>query len=303
MAHSQGRVVCHFWDEYLRQLTAAVVSQPNVRLVCSADLPDEAFDSVALALSRGGEAELARDLLQQAYDRLTLGGRMLAAIDNPRDQWLHGELHKLADKVTRRPTETGCLYLLTKRRELAKRKKFAAAFSVFDRGRELFLRTRPGVFSHRELDGGARALVEAMQTEQARRVLDLGCGCGIAGLVAAARAEQTAVLAIDSQARSVEATQWGAERNQLPQVTAVLNADGTAAERDTFDVVLANPPYYSRDRLPEFFVTTAHRALVRGGVLWLVTKRPEWYAERMPQLFREVELLPIRSYFVARGVK
>jgi 16S rRNA (guanine1207-N2)-methyltransferase len=304
-ANPQSTAVCHFFDLYQQQQAAEEIAAESsaVRCVVAADLPTEPVELVAFAVSKGGEAELVRDGLQQGHDRLVTGGRLVAASDNPRDHWLHDELRKLFPKVTRRPLPTGVVYLATKHEPLRKMKNFACEFAVHDRGRELLLRTRPGVFSHRELDGGARALIEVMDVEQATAILDVGCGCGVVGLVAAARNPQAKVLALDSHARAIEATAWGATSNQLSNVEAVLCADGGAAETATYDVALANPPYYSNQRIAEIFVRTAARGLKPGGVLWLVTKRHEWYAEYLPSLFATVEMEQVRSYVIVKACR
>jgi len=304
-ANPHGTAVCHFLDLYQQQQMAAEVAAEAaaVQTVVSTDLPTDPVDLVAFTVSKAGEAELVRDLLQQGHERLEIGGRLVAASDHPRDQWLHTELRKLFPKVTRRPMETGVVYLATKREPLKKLKNFACEFSVHDRGHDVRLRTRPGVFSHRELDGGARALIEAMEVDDAAAILDIGCGCGVVGLVAATRNPNATVHAFDANVRAVEATNWGAAANQLPQVQAVLNADGSVGGTDEFDVALANPPYYSNERIAEIFVHTAAQTLKPGGVLWLVTKRHEWYAEQLPALFAEVEMEQLRSYVIVRAVK
>lgn len=303
--YPEGRAVCHFFELYQHEQTAAELhsSGSAVETVIAADLPAAMVDLVAFAFGKTGEAELVRDLLQQGHERLALGGRLVAASDNPRDQWLHELLQRLFPKVTRKVFPTGVVYLATKRGPLKKLKSFGCEFSYREENCEIKLRTRPGVFSHRELDGGARALIEAMEIEAADSILDLGCGCGVVGLVAAARNRQGKVLAIDSHVRAVEATRWGAEANELSNLQAVLNADGGSAESEAYAAVLANPPYYSNQRIAEIFVSTALRALRPGGYLWLVTKRPEWYAEQLPTRFATVDFLQVRSYMVVRARK
>ena len=154
--HSHAHAVCWFLDLYQLQQTQLVV-QPlpaNVRLVCESDPPAESFDIVAWMFSRQGNGELTREMLQSGHERLATGGRFIAAIDNPRDQWLHEQLRGLFDKVTRRPSDEGVIYLATKRAALRKVKNYAAEFDFRDGKRLIHMRTRPGVFSHRELDGG-----------------------------------------------------------------------------------------------------------------------------------------------------
>jgi 16S rRNA (guanine1207-N2)-methyltransferase len=243
-------------------------------------------------------------MLETAHHRLTLGGQFVVATNNPRDTWLQDEMQKLFAKVTRQPHEMGVLYRATKSAPLKKRKDYSCEFAFRDKERLLFLRTRPGVFSHRSLDGGARALIEVMQNSANQRVLDLGCGSGAVGLAAGFRAEGVQIAAIDSNPRAVESAEWAAGKNRLHSFQATLDADGSTIAPATFDVVLANPPYYSHFRLAELFLTIAARALRPTGRLWVVTKQPDWYLQRLPQIGFEVpNLRPSRTYWVVDATR
>jgi 16S rRNA (guanine1207-N2)-methyltransferase len=135
------------------------------------------------------------------------------------------------------------------------------------------------------------------------RVLDIGTGSGVVAVAAAARAPEVKVLAIDSNVRSIEAAQWAAESNELPMVSAVLDADGRTVEPAGFDLVLANPPYYSNFRIADLFIATATKALRPGGQLLVVTKRPDWYLERLANDFIEIESSEVRRYHVVRAIR
>ena len=273
----------------------------NLQLLCEPDLPPGEVDLAALAFSKKGEAELVRDLLQAAHERLALGGRMAAAIDNSGDQWLHEQLRGMFDKVTRRPQHDSVLYLATKTKPLKKHKEFACELSFRDGERLIQLRTRPGVFSHREVDDGARALIKSMEIEPGLRVLDLGCGSGAVGIAAALRAEGVQVQALDSNPRAIEASQWAAQKNGASTLTATLDCDGRTAAPASFDLVLANPPYFSNFRIAALFLTIAHRALAPGGKLLLVTKTPDWYATNLPRLLQttgDVIARPVGKFVV-----
>jgi 16S rRNA (guanine1207-N2)-methyltransferase len=206
----------------------------------------------------------------------------------------------LFPKVERRLTEQGAVYLGIKREPLRRVRHFECEFPCRDGERLLQLRTRPGVFSHRRVDPGARALMAVMEPRSGERVLDIGCGSGVVGLAAAARAEDVRVLAIDSNARAIEATRWAAERNDLP-LEALLDADGRSVAAGEFDLVVANPPYYSNFRIADLFVATATRALRTGGQLLVVTKQPDWYFERLQTDFRNLEALELKRYIVVRA--
>lgn len=282
---SASRADCWLLDLYQTdECRRAFVSPPaNLRLLCQADPPAEEVDIVAWAFQKQGDGELAREMLQTGHERLAIGGRMACAIDNPRDQWLHEQLQSIFPKVTRRASDSGVLYLATKTAPLKKLKNYAAEFTFKDGEHTRRLRTRPGVFSHRELDGGARALLKSTAVQPAQRVLDLGCGSGAVGVAAALRAAEVHVHCIDSNPRAIEATLWAAVNNELvDRVTATLDCDGRSVSPASFDLVLANPPYYSNFRLAELFLRIAARALRPGGRVLVVTKTPDWYAERCP---------------------
>ena len=134
---------------------------------------------------RKGEAELTRELLQEAHDRLTPGGFLIASTDNPRDRWLHNEMRTLFARVSRREHAMGVVYQARKTGPLVRRRNFASEFAFRDAGRLIHVRTRPGVFSHRKVDPGARQLMAAMPINPGERILDIGCGSGVVSLAAA----------------------------------------------------------------------------------------------------------------------
>jgi 16S rRNA (guanine1207-N2)-methyltransferase len=296
-AQPQAAVVCWLLDLYQAAESRRVAAGwPQVAVVCEADPPAGPFDLVVWSFSRQGDGELARELLQAGHERLAVGGELIAAIDNPRDKWLHEVLRDIFPKVVRAARPAGALYRAVKTAPLKKLKNYAAEFTYRVGERLLHVRTRPGVFSHRRVDDGARALIKSLSEPLPERVLDLGCGSGAVGLAAAIQSPQVRLLGTDSNPRAVEALVWGADRNGVAaQVQAALDCDGQAVPAAAFDLVLANPPYYSHFRLAELFCRIAARALATGGRLLLVTKSPEWYRRPLPGLALD-EIRPAGEY-------
>lgn len=299
-----ARVCCNFLDLYAAHQTHGLTQQlPNLQIACAADFPDEEFDLAALPLSMSGDGELTRELLQQAHQRLAVGGQLLAATDNPHDSWLHDELRGLFVKVTRTPQDGGVLYSAIKTVALKKVRDFGCEVVFRSRGRLLKGFTRPGVFSHRRVDAGARALMETMDIQPGQRVFDIGCGWGALSLAAAACADSVGVFAVDSNPRAIQCTQRNAALNGLTNITAVLKCDGECDVQGMYDVSLANPPYYSHFKIAEIFQQGAAQALRAGGKLYVVTKQPQWHLETMPAHFADVTLVERRGYAVVRGTR
>jgi 16S rRNA G1207 methylase RsmC len=306
-ANASSQVICSFLDRYaLEQARLQLTEAPsNLALECRADFPDGPFDAVVLPVTTSGEAELVRDWLQSGHERLREGGTLLAATENPDDVWLHGEMRKLFAKVTRRPGESGVLYKALKTGPLRKIKNFQCQFAFRDDARLIQVVSRPGVFSHRSVDGGARALLKAATIEAGQRVLELGCGSGVVSLAAALRAPGVRVLAVDSNPRAIECTTRGAQLNGITNLDVRLSTAESQASGDIpsaqFDLALANPPYYSNFRIAEIFARCAAQALKPSGTALFVTKRADWYVEHLPRWFGQVSTEPVGNYVVARA--
>lgn len=301
----KAQVTCTYLDAYRANLTVEHWKNrlPNLRFECAADLPAVDAEVVALPFSANGEAELTREFIQTAHQRLVSGGMLYATTDRPEDVWLGKQLARSFGKIRRRQTTTGVLYSAAKAEPLRKVKDYSCEFAFRDRGRLIRAFSRPGVFSHRHIDPGARHLINAMQIEPGMHVLDIGCGAGTVALAAACRAEDVQVHAVDSNARAVECTRRGAVLNELENVTAELNPGGDYRGIGTYDLALANPPYYSGFRISSHFLAAGRESLRPGGALLLVTKHPAWYDENMPQWFDNVLASERKGYWLFCGTR
>ena len=301
-----AHVTAWFLDLFQHDLSAAAFAAaagPRPELVCAADVPDGPLDLAILPFASGGEAELTRDVLQQVLGRLPIGGRLVTATDNPRDRWLHEQLAATGETVRVRPGEDAVAYVVEKTREPARIRDFSAEVVFRDRGRLLRAVTRPGVFAHRRIDPGARHLLDAVDVAPDTRVVDIGCGSGCVALGMAARDPTVTVHAFDSAARAVECTRRSALANGLPNLTVALEARGRVPDGGTWDLALANPPYYADFRIAALFVEAARMALAPGGTLLVVTKQPTWYLERLPTQWDSVAREEVKHYHVIEAVR
>jgi 16S rRNA G1207 methylase RsmC len=297
-------VACWFLDSFHAALAKEHVTPlANLSIECLVDWPERACDLAMVPLSMRGETELSRDLLQSAYCRLSVGGWLIASVDNPKDTWLHDQMKVFDKSVKVRPFEDATVYLVQKKQELKRVRDFSCELTFRDEEHTINIVTRPGVFSHREVDNGARQLLDAVDVFPEARLLDIGCGSGAVGIALAAREPTCQVLAVDSNARAVWCTQRGAELNGLSNVQVELNHSGAFSHDASFDMALANPPYYADFRIAELFITAAIQSLRPEGRLVLVTKQPKWYEENGGKWLDALEIFPSRRYFIVSGTK
>ena len=275
----------------------------NLSIRCAADLDRDELDCTMVPLSASGEQELARDLVQQHYHGLAVHGSMLVSVDNPKDRWVHELLKTYEKKIRVRPFDDAVVYIVDKTHPLKKLKDFSCQLAFRDCDELIQLVTRPGVFSHRELDNGARQLLDAVDVYPEARLIDIGCGSGSVSLGLAKRDPSARIHAVDSNARALWCLQKGVALNNLENVTWELNTQGDYQDPGGFDMALANPPYFANFLIAEKFLQAAHRSLRPGGRLVLVTKQPAWYEENLPRWFSECEVFPSKRYHIASGVK
>jgi 16S rRNA (guanine1207-N2)-methyltransferase len=169
---------------------------------------------------------------------------------------------------------------------------YAAHTSALD-GAETTLVGKPGVFAWDRLDDGTAALVGAMEIGEGDQVLDLGCGTGLAGLVAARRAPQGLVALVDADVRAVESARRTLEANGITNVETVLSDCGSAVFDWRFDCVITNPPFHQGVGVDYEvacqFVRDAARVLRRGGRLFLVANRFLRYGDLVRDVFGNLE--------------
>jgi 16S rRNA (guanine1207-N2)-methyltransferase len=159
--------------------------------------------------------------------------------------------------------------------------------------------SRPGTFSYGRFDEGARALAEVMEVRPGDRVADVGCGCGTNGVFAAQRAGPEGFIAfVDSNARALALAEHNARANGVTHFQAVLSTRVEGPEEGSFDVALANPPYYANNAITRLFIERSRALLKPEGRFYLVTKQPDQVAGLVEEVFGAVEGLLRRGYTV-----
>lgn len=182
-------------------------------------------------------------------------------------------------------------------------------FNVTVRGETFHIRSKPGVFSWDHLDDGTAMLLDAMiEVRKTATVLDLGCGYGIIGLVAAKLASAGHVYFVDSDVLAVESARASIAANGFTNCTVVLGDGLAAMAGQRFDLIASNPPFHAglvvEYDVAHQFIRDSKKALRPGGELLLVANRFIPYDRTMREVFGEAETVCADSrYRVLRAKK
>lgn len=158
--------------------------------------------------------------------------------------------------------------------------------------------TSPGLFSPRGLDTGTSAMLSCVSFLQDDKVLDLGCGYGVVGIYAAARIGAQRVTMVDIDEAAVAAARENARLNGVPDIR-IFQSDGFRNIDDAgYTIILSNPPYHTDFSVAKHFIEKGFNRLVMGGRMVMVTKRKDWYKNKLIAIFGGVSIKEVDGYFV-----
>lgn len=146
-------------------------------------------------------------------------------------------------------------------------------FQATLRNKEYLFETDAGVFSRTEIDLGSQILIESLPAQLGNTVLDLGCGYGPIGMVAASLVNSSGqVYLVDINERAVELANRNIKANGIMNAQALVS-DGLQELADVkFDNILTNPPIRAGKKVVYSMLKDAYAALNQGGCLFVVIR-------------------------------
>ena len=165
--------------------------------------------------------------------------------------------------------------------------------------------TASGIFSKDKIDRGTLALAENMIIGKNSKVLDVGCGIGVLGIVAAKLFGSTVVMT-DINKRAVMLAKKNAELNNVKAEIHQGNLYEKIKDND-FNVVVSNPPNTAGKELCFQLIEESKNYLKQNGSLQIVArhnKGGKTLSNKMEEVFGNVKVVAKKSgYFVYMGVK
>jgi 16S rRNA (guanine1207-N2)-methyltransferase len=153
-------------------------------------------------------------------------------------------------------------------------------------GRNFEFLTASSVFSKRRIDLGTRLLIESMILPKTGCILDIGCGYGAVGIVAARLNPKLRVFMTDVNVRAVRLARKNLPLNKIANAEVRYGHFYEPVEDLKFDCILSNPPVSAGMETVKTIVTQAPKAMTDKATFQMVI-RSKIGAKSLPALFTE----------------
>ncbi|MBQ6373053.1 MAG: methyltransferase [Clostridia bacterium] len=170
-------------------------------------------------------------------------------------------------------------------------------------GERLTLVTRPGLFSPEHVDRGTLAMLSVAGFAPGLQVMDLGCGYGVVGILAAKKCGAENVVMSDIDPEAVDTARANAAANGVDGVMIAVSDGFAQLDEAGFDLILSNPPYQTDFSVAKAFIEKGFNRLKIGGRMLMVTKRRDWYRNNLRAIFGGVRVHEIDGYYVFEAQK
>ena len=164
----------------------------------------------------------------------------------------------------------------------------------------LTLHQDSAVFSQGKLDKGTAMLIECLKDlTPFGTALDLGCGCGVVGLVLSKLGFKN-VTSTDVSAAAIELTKENAKLNGCDSIKVKASDMLTGLER--FDLIAVNPPFHvgvTTTTAPTVnMIIEAKDHLTKNGVMYLVANAHLGYEKVLLENFDYVQIVSSSTTFI-----
>ncbi|CRF31773.1 methyltransferase [Brachyspira suanatina] len=154
------------------------------------------------------------------------------------------------------------------------------------------------LFSPKNIDIGTLSMIDEVNFENENKILDLGCGYGFVGILAAKIIGEDKVVMCDIDSEAVKISKHNAILNNVENIN-ILQSDGLRNIIDNdFSMILSNPPYHTDFSVAKHFIESGFYKLALNGKFIMVTKRLDWYKNKLSSVFGGVKVKEKNGYYI-----
>ncbi len=140
--------------------------------------------------------------------------------------------------------------------------------------KKFIFNTDNGVFAKKKIDFGTRLLLEVIGIYKFHgRVLDVGCGYGVIGIVIA-KLTSCQVELIDINKRALHLTKMNIKENNLTNASC-FESDCYSNITEKYNYIVTNPPIRAGKKIVYEILMKAKNYLEKDGKLFLVVRKEQ----------------------------
>lgn len=170
---------------------------------------------------------------------------------------------------------------------------------------DLTITNHANVFSRDSLDIGTRLLLQHLPKDAAyRRIIDLGCGNGVVGLMLAKQLPDAQISFVDESFMAVASAKENFDRAFAGHRQAAFMVGDCLNDfpEQSADCIVCNPPFHQQhaigDHIARQMFQQSYRVLRKGGELRIIGNRHLSYHQSLKKLFGNWEQVASNAKFV-----
>lgn len=155
--------------------------------------------------------------------------------------------------------------------------------------KEIKLYTDNGVFSKEHFDYGSKLLVNNfLKEEKSGRVLDLGCGYGIIGIILSQN-KNLYIDMVDINNNAVNLTKENLKLNNIENATSFVS-NIYSEITNKYDYIITNPPIRAGKETIRTFLFEAQNHINENGEIWFVMRKDYGVKSMMKELEKDYKI-------------
>jgi len=165
------------------------------------------------------------------------------------------------------------------------------------------------VFSRKSLDIGSRFLLAHLPVKNnAKHIVDLGCGNGVIGLMLAQHYPLAQLYFVDESYMAIASAKENFQQSFPQRQAEFCMGDGLREfETELIDLIVCNPPFHQQNTVASHIALSmfrqSHRVLKQQGELWVIANRHLGYHHNLKKLFGNIHTVAANRKFNIYRVK
>lgn len=164
--------------------------------------------------------------------------------------------------------------------------------------------TDSGVFSKKIVDYGSQVLLNTLDFEKGKTLLDLGCGYGPLG-ISLAKVQDVKPTMVDINNRAIDLAKQNGQKNGVE--ADIFQSNIYEKVNGTFDYIISNPPIRAGKQVVHTIISESINYLKVDGNLTIVIQKKQGAPSakaKMEEVFGNVEILKrVKGYYILRSEK